>query len=549
MDTKKFLQHKEIQAAISELRLFLDIAYATVHTVKLGEKSDFILLIILSHNDTVLPSAIDDLTEKIIGRHLAIRFRIMNREAIIDQIKKANLYFINWYLDHRVIYESEEFKKELAIAVGNIKQHFERSAKSITKKIGTAEAIQRGAQHYADRHSYLLALYTIHQSIILSLEIASGLVYGKAITLNYVWKQQRYVAAVYPEVAVFNASDDTDCGIVALLQKVAKDFPYFENLKPKKEQVSTAYKKLQLLLKIVRSLYQGQLTVCREKLHLYLSHPENNNPPSEGDEPKIVRIIRNYLEVDGIYCYGKNKNNPKHYYLLVFEREHKENAVHDLAEIIKSKTKGQLSVTMLIHPTGEFTLAKGEQRTFFLATIRNGDTLFQSGAMEKILTGLEMPERDYSQAINYLCNRSRIVSQISDWQGEYEWANYSPLKAVMLHHIVEQACLGMLKLFLGYSPNHFALGYLLELCEYFAPLAGTFFPRNTSKDKKLFKLLNRHPWTLRYSGDDDIAFEDMDVLQDRCNDFADYTKSVVEKELERLGNPKTDEFNTDSHVS
>lgn len=534
MDAIEFAQKKEVEAAVADLRVFMDLAAVTLHEANTAGKEDYILTLVLSEEGEGIAYEMYDWTDKVLAKHTDISYRIINIRDVIEYLKKGNLYYIKWYLGHTYLFRTEEAESKLNPVNFNIRKLLEKSINSFTGWLSRAQVLQRGAQHYAGTNNHQLALYTIYQAIIFLFGIGGKLVAGKGYTAS-IWSQQQALKSFAPSlVRLFDRDNAEDSRIADLLHKANRDFPYFGTEKVKKELVIADYKKLQLLLKLVRNIYKEQLAYCEERLKFYPVSIPCPDIQVETNDSKISRIITRYIKTAAIFCFGKREGTTTHYYLLVFERHHKDNAVHDLGDIIRSKTKGQCSATFLIHHVDEIHLAKGEQRVFLSNVINTGETLFKHESVKELTHIEQVPERDYKQAISYLQNRNLIVNQISEWQGEYEWANYSPLKAVMLHHIVEQACLGMLKLFLGYTPNHFALGYLLELCEYFAPSAGKFFPRSSAEDKRLFKILSRYSWTLRYSGDDDVDFEDMSVLQTRCNDFAEYAQEVIQKELERI---------------
>lgn len=539
MDAIEFTERRELEAAVNDLRVFMDLAAVTLHEANMAGKQGFILTLVLSEEGDAIAYEMYTLADKVLERHLTISYRIIDIRDVIDNLKKGNLYYVKWYIGCIYVFTTEEAESKLRLEIVNAKGLLDKAARSFTNWIGKAQALQRGAQHYAGTNSHQLALYTIYQTIVFLFGIGGKLVMGKGHNMT-IWAQQENLKDFAPALAdVFDRDNAEDSRIADLLHKANRDFPYFGTEKVKKEMVASAYKKMQQLLKIVRNIYNEQFGYCDEKLRDYSFVEESANMQPETTESRIARIITRYIKTAAIFCFNKRDGDVLHYYLLIFEREHKENAVHDLADIIRSKTKGLASATLLIHSVDEIKLAKDEQKTFFLNIIATGDALYKHKSFNVLSLGEEVHQRDYKQAISYLQNRNLIVNQISEWQGEYEWANYSPLKAVMLHHIVEQACLGMLKLFLGYAPNHFALSYLIELCEYFAPSAGKFFPRNSAEDKRLFKILSRYTWTLRYSGDDDIAFEDMSLLQTRCNDFADYAQEVIQKELKRIQDSTT----------
>lgn len=539
MDAIEFQQRKELEAAVSDLRVFMDLAAITLHEANTAGKQGFVLTLVLSEEGDAIAYEMYTLADKVLERHLTISYRIISVRDVIDNLKKGNLYYIKWYISRITVFTTEEAESKLRVEIVNVKGLLDKAAKSLTNWIGKAQALQRGAQHYAGTNNHQLALYTIYQNIVFLFGIGGKLVMGKGHNMT-IWAQQENLNDFAPTLAnLFDRDNAEDSRIADLLHKANRDFPYFGKEKVKKELVTSAYKKMQQLLKIVRDIYKEQFGYCEEKLRDYSFVAESSKLQPETTESRITRIITKYMNTAAIYCFDKRDEAVPHYYLLIFEREHKANAVHDLADIIRSKTKGQAIATLLIHDSNEIQLANGEQKTFFLNVIATGEALYKHKSFSTPSFGEQVHQRDYKQAISYLQNRNLIVNQISEWQGEYEWANYSPLKAVMLHHIVEQACLGMLKLFLGYTPNHFALSYLLELCESFAPSAGKFFPRNSAEDKRLFKILSRYSWTLRYSGDDVIDFEDMSLLQTRCNDFTDYAQEVIQKELKRIQDSTT----------
>jgi hypothetical protein len=106
----------------------------------------------------------------------------------------------------------------------------------------------------------------------------------------------------------------------------------------------------------------------------------------------------------------------------------------------------------------------------------------------------------------------------------------------MLNIAVEQICLGLIDVFLGYQPNHFSLAFLFDICEIFTSLTSEIFPRTTEEDKKLFDLLKMHPSSLRWANLKTSSFLNTELLEKRCNLFYERACGLVESELERLEN-------------
>lgn len=90
-------------------------------------------------------------------------------------------------------------------------------------------------------------------------------------------------------------------------------------------------------------------------------------------------------------------------------------------------------------------------------------------------------------------------------------------------------CLGLIRLVLGYRPNHFSLPYLLELCDFCSPHRLTAFPRQNEKDKTLLKLLSSHLDHWHANDFTEIAQQDYETLQTRCLTFIEQCKTTAEK--------------------
>lgn len=538
MNTNQIPQQKELENAVSDLQVFMDITAVTLHESDTGGKSGYVLTIILEEESNQNACEMYQWADKIFKKHLVITYRIINIWDVLHQLKHGNLYYIKWYLGSIYLFRNEEFNFKIK-QILKARELIKKTINKNTGLIAKAEELRRGAQHYAGTNSHQLALYTIVQTINLLFGIIGELVMGKRNSKMHIIDHLNIIKGFAPVLnRFFNSSNKQDIEIMELLDGAYRDFPYYGKTKIKKESISIAQKKLQGILKEAKKIYKEQLSYCEEKL-LTFKDPESIQSVSETlpitDKTLIANIITHYIKTAAVYCFGKRESTTTHFYLLVLEEEHKENAVHDLADIIKSKTKGKCTATLLIHNYLELENASADQKYFFRNAICDGECFYQNQQIQ--LPHFEVtPKRNFESAREYLQCRNIIVNNMEGWQDNYEWACYSPLKGVMLRQVIEQMWLGMIRLFMGYSPNHFSLAYLLEICEYFDPQAGSFFPRQTKEDIALFRLLSSSHWTLRYSGTDQFSDRDMDLLGERYCDFAHHCKELVTNELERIEN-------------
>ncbi|WP_281227925.1 hypothetical protein [Flavobacterium aquiphilum] len=537
MEAIQFPQQKEMEAAISELRSFMDITAVTLHEANVAGKSGYILTIILEENSNQIACEMYDWADKIFKRHLEITYRIVNILDVQDYLKNGNLYYVKWYLSKVVLFKNGEFNFKIQNGLPKTNELLSKAEKKNIEFIAKAESLKRGAQHYEGTNNHQMALYTIHQAISLLFHIVGELTMGKPHVNPSLLHHLNLVKNFAPILnTVLNGNNAEDKFMMELLDKVNSNFPFKAKTRIKKETVKAVHKKLHNLLKTTKKIYQTQLSYCQERIVGFIEPKKGKANLEEivvNDEAVITNAITSYLKTEAIYCFNNGQTKPNHFYLLIFTQKLKDNAVHDLADIIKSKTDGRCTATLLIHPFTELKTKQPDQLYFFLNVKKKGKVLFRAKQTDLISLNQTL-NRDYKESKDYLQYRNIIVNNMRGWQDDYEWACYSPLKGVMLHYIIEQICLGMIRLFMGYFPNHFALSYLLEICDYINPKASIFFSRLTEQDRNLFQVLSRSYPTLRYCSTDSFSDKDMDLLEERCNDFAQFANNIVKTELERI---------------
>ncbi|WP_286971899.1 hypothetical protein [Flavobacterium sp. UBA4854] len=538
MSAVQIQKQKELENAVRELQSFMDITAVTLHEAQTAGRNGHILTIILREESDQIASEMYVWADKVLNKYTSDAYIIINIADLLHRLKSGNLYYLKWYLSSNALFKDEEFDFKIKTNIPLVSALLKKAIKKCNQYSAKAESLRRGSQHYEGTNNHPLALYTIHQTINLLFGYIGEMVMGKEHSDYYILRQLKIIKDFAPVLTkIFDAENKSDLEIAKLMDEARINFPYSGDVKIKKDKVKGAQKKLSQILKEAKKIFQEQLSYCERKAVIF-SEPKQLEKQSETEicdlEKIISTAVTSYLKTEAIYCFDKVHTSGMHYYLLIFTSENKTNAVHDLADIIRSRTKEKCSATLLIHTLSDFHNATADQKHFFTYIILNGTLLFKKDSV--VLEVKSLALRSLSPAKEYLSYRNIIVNNMESWQEDYEWACYAPLKALMLHTMIEQICLGMLRFITGYSPNHFSLSYLLELCRYFNEEISTFFPRITEQDRNLFTLLSRSHASLRYSGEDTFSEEDMNLLQDRYNDFARFCTSLVKNELERIEN-------------
>jgi hypothetical protein len=555
MDAIVIPPEKEFEALINDLRVLMDVTAMTLHEPNTAGITGDILTIVMEGNFYEIASEMYDRAEKLFERHsVQLPYKIVDSADVIHKLKDGNLYYLNWYLTCRPLFKNDAAYIKMIEKLPAARSVFLKATKHVLQMFGKADAMNRGAQHYMGTNSHQLALLTIHQNIILLFGIVGELTSGKAYSGKSINDQQGITEEFAPAFSkLFDRSIPAEAGLVELLHTVTRSFPYTNNIKIKKDTVVTAYKKMQWMLKETRKVYKEQFSSSEEALTTF-QEPVRENPLKLADTndentalDKISRIIMKAIKTEATYCFGKNqallpkdslaveeKKGSVNFYLLVFEDGLTPNTAHDLAGKIRSKSKGRYTVTLLIHNVAELKTEQADQKYFFDKVISSGKQLYLNHESQTIITTVTPPQRNLKPAIEYLHYRNTIANILLEHVADSYESSYTHLTGMLLHHVVEQACLAMIRLFLGYNPNYFSIGYLLEICQHFSPEIANFFPTRTDQDKRILKQLSRQPWTLRYSGKDIVSTDEMELLEGRCNEFVAHVHVLVNKALEDM---------------
>jgi hypothetical protein len=266
----------------------------------------------------------------------------------------------------------------------------------------------------------------------------------------------------------------------------------------------------------------------------------------------ISKIIVERISTGSIYCFGEKRQvqtiqNPfqefvstykehTHLYLMVLTDEYITNAVADISDIIKTKTEGQYTVTLVLFKIKYGHYLCSNQGYFYNKIITKGYKIYERETMPLNVSFDETPVRKVNCIRSYWNNRNMVAETFLKSLNQVDYGDTGFVQDLMMHSVVEQICLGLINVFLGYHPDHFALGYLFDLCEIFTPLTSELFPRTTSEDKRLYDLLKTNPNSLRWMSVKKSSLLDTEHLERRCSLFYEKASQIAESELERIEN-------------
>lgn len=242
---------------------------------------------------------------------------------------------------------------------------------------------------------------------------------------------------------------------------------------------------------------------------------------------------KNIISVSGQFSSASNEAETVHYTLLVLAKDFEKDTAANTADHINVLTDGCVTVTLLLHKLTELRPRKGEMPWFFHSITNSAQLLFKDNKNPPILN-VQNLTRNPDEVTRFWNDRFAVAMLMLDAASSSEHEDMQVARAALLHTAVENICLGLIKIGLGYTPNAHGLAFLIDSCSLFTNLPAETFPRETTEEKRLFKLLSGPVSTLRHRSRlhmDSTCFE---LLLKRTDTFLKQAEIMAQKELRSL---------------
>jgi hypothetical protein len=254
-------------------------------------------------------------------------------------------------------------------------------------------------------------------------------------------------------------------------------------------------------------------------------------PKAESDV--VLNIILNIIGKCNIYVFGSREY---HFYILIFS-DTSISASHLMNEVAE-RTNRTITATVLLHKPTHLKTKQLSQEYFFDQVLRNGQRLYLDKANIPYVLS-HNPERDLETDARFW-NKCIAVAQFNIHAAKDSLqVDVELCKIALLNTACVQIAVGLIRVFLGYSPNEFGLKYLLQLCGHFTVMPSQLFHQQTPEAIRRYKMLCAptamlNHWTRLNAADEDFLW-----LLDACRVFLKLANELATPELERLENKFT----------
>lgn len=547
--SKDHPQQAELEKVI-ELILAFSAANSVYFSPHLEEDLNAGILMVIIGEDS--PHAWDDLNDKywkVFEAFPQFSFRIFDADWVKNELKDGNPFFAMHCNRNNLVYSTPE-SNEFGYTERLKGKRFLKKAKyQYNSEDHAAFILGINVKFYVRGKDYLQAAYILHQNIRWLLVEASRFLTGEWLVAHELEIQQKHVGRYSKALAKsFDTENAEEMKLLVVLNAACytvqngHDAPEITL-----ELIEAAEAKKEWIRMEVDRLFKECICRCQYEFS------RSKNPLIAIDESNplkiITRIITNTVSASAVYCFGQRTINKSavstilddnnlnfestHYYMFVIVKGFQADVPGNIAYSVKEQTADRCTVTVVMHSKKSLHQKAGDQQHFFYQVMQRGDLLFQETSTPPFLPFDEVPARNIKSAKMYLQQRDRTKEFLMEAEA-MDGGGATKIHVYLMHLVIEQTCLGLIRLFLGYMPNHHNLSFLFELCEYFTPLTAEIFPRQTQKDKELLKVLSGHTTSLRYGFVDDVPSHDYEVLNNRYYEFVERADKLAATELERL---------------
>lgn len=248
---------------------------------------------------------------------------------------------------------------------------------------------------------------------------------------------------------------------------------------------------------------------------------------------QVTDIIEKQIGTCGIYVFGHRES---HFYILVFSNINV-TSTHLMNEIAE-RTNRIITATVLLHKPKHLKTKQASQQYFFDQVLRNGQRLCLDKANVPYILN-HNPQRDLEGDAFYWRKCVAVAQFNIQCAKDNPQFGLELCKIALLNQSCLQLALGLIRVFMGYTPNEFGLKFLLQLCGYFTCLPQRLFTTATENDSRLFKMLCTPAGMLLHWSKLDADEADFEHLLERTQLFLDQAGELATTELNRLTNLNT----------
>ncbi|WP_158799430.1 HEPN domain-containing protein [Pedobacter sp. L105] len=192
-------------------------------------------------------------------------------------------------------------------------------------------------------------------------------------------------------------------------------------------------------------------------------------------------------------------------------------------------------ITILCHGRDSILEAIKANNRFFITVYTTGQLLYSHDGMSHFdFTGKLIPIQSAFKAQKHFDQRMPLAEGFLRGAGECLAKQDYKVSTFLLHQVVEQCCILLLRVHLAYRSEIHNLLRMLRLCNSFSEKPIQAFLSGSTEDERLFNLLMKSYSGSRYGNGFSVTAQDAQSLYHRASSFVTLVKEMCGAKIEEL---------------
>jgi len=276
-------------------------------------------------------------------------------------------------------------------------------------------------------------------------------------------------------------------------------------------------------------------------------HPLSQAPEHASYFKKFIRILVDKFQPLQVFCFAKTnlvsettgcfKDQQQNYhcnYCLLLVTDTNTRIDHEVQDYVNFHYQhGEISI--LCHGRESILEAIKANNRFFMTVYTTGQLLYSHDGMSHFdFTGKFIPTQSAVKAQKHFDQRMPLAEGFLRGAGECLDKQDYKVSIFLLHQVVEQCCILILRVHLSYRSEIHNLIRMLRLCTSFSEKPLQTFISGSTEDERLFNLLMKSYSGSRYGNGFSVTAQDAQSLYQRVSTFVTLVKEMCGAKIEEL---------------
>ena len=249
---------------------------------------------------------------------------------------------------------------------------------------------------------------------------------------------------------------------------------------------------------------------------------------------QILCLSQNISTEESKSCFKKHGFDHSSHYCLLMVTESITRVDHQVQDFSNNYfRKG--TVTIICHGKDTIADAIKANSRFFIKVYSSANLLYTSDGYSNYGYHRQyIPGEAGVKASKHYNHRISLAEGFLQGAGECLGQQQFTVCTFLLHQVVEQCCIALIRVTLGYRSEVHNLHRLLGICRCFSDQPYQLFLTGSAEDQRLFDVLVKSYSGARYSSDFSVTKEDAKCLHDRVLTFVTLTKTTCTDTIQQL---------------